>query len=103
MKTTSEKGTPSTIKALQIIRDFNITHARQFASLMWPDSDGWTTHTRCGNNGVSHGGGMNLAGGAYIGKLRQRGLVFGAGGGRRICLTEEGRTLLATCASSKGS
>jgi hypothetical protein len=81
--------TETQARALQIIREHNIVMARQFARFMWPVSDGWSTHTNCGR-GVSKGGGMNLAAGGYLGKLRRRKLINGTGGGRRFVLTDLG-------------
>jgi len=48
---------------------------RAFAKLMWPDSPGWRRSARCGPNGVSRGGGMNLAAGGLLGKLAKQGLA----------------------------
>lgn len=72
---TRRQLTDSQLRALRIIRDNRIEMPRQFARLMWPDSDGWKTMTKCGNYGATRGGGMNLAGGAYLGKLRQWGFI----------------------------
>lgn len=46
-----------------------------FARQMWPDSRGWQRRTKCGN-GVCIGGGMRLAAGGYLGKLRAKGLIL---------------------------
>jgi len=43
---------------------------------MWPESDGWMHHSKCGPYGSCTGGGMNLAGGGYLGKLGRRGWVI---------------------------
>lgn len=68
--------TAITIRALQIIKAYGRPiYPRDFARLMWPDSEGWQHSTKCGPKGVTRAGGMNLAGGAYLGKLAQRGLV----------------------------
>jgi hypothetical protein len=67
--------TLTTVRALRIIRDHEITMPKQFAKLMWPDSDGWETHVKCGPHGSHRGGGMYLAAGGYLGKLEQRGLI----------------------------
>jgi hypothetical protein len=66
--------TESTKKALEIIKEKGPIKPKRFAKFMWPDSDGWSTHTNCGH-GVTRGGGMNLAAGGYLGKLRKRGLI----------------------------
>lgn len=62
-------------KALEILRDHGPLRAGAFAAIMWPDSPGWSSVTKCGPNGSTSGGGMNLAGGAYLGKLRRKGLT----------------------------
>lgn len=70
-----KKLTPSQFRALKIIRDNRIEMPRQFARLMWPDSDGWDRYTKCGPYGVTRGGGMSIAGGGYLGKLCSGGLI----------------------------
>ncbi len=60
-------------RALTILRDDGPLMARGFAERMWPDAEGWNKVTRCGPYGVTRGGQMNGAGGAYLAKLRQRG------------------------------
>ena len=64
--------TPTQRRALEILRDHAPLSPSVFAKWMWPDAEAWSHHTKCGH-GTSHGGGMNLAGGAYLGKLRKRG------------------------------
>lgn len=61
-------------KALEIIRDNQIHSPKEFARLMWPDSDGWKRIHKCGN-GASFGAMMPMAGGGLLGKLRAEGLV----------------------------
>lgn len=68
------KITPTTVRALCIIRDHEITMPRQFAQFMWPDSIEWNHSVKCGH-GVHRGGGMYLAAGGYLGKLEKRGLI----------------------------
>ena len=51
----------------------------EFAEQMWPDSPGWTRVYSSGQHGSSAGKAMPRTGGAYLGKLRQRGLVARAG------------------------
>jgi len=68
--------TDAQVKALAIIRDHGPLRPREFARLMWPDSDGWRRHSRSGPNGSCKGGGMHLAGGAYLAKLNHLGLVY---------------------------
>lgn len=80
-----------TIKALKIIAENEITSASQFARFMWPDSPAWKRHGRCGPNGVTQGTGIQLAGGAYLGKLRQRKLISQLYPAR---LTEAGKALI---------
>lgn len=62
-------------RALEILRDNPGVTAGRFGHLMWPDSEGHKHHTKCGNKGVSVGGGMNLAAGGFLGKLIRAGLV----------------------------
>lgn len=87
-------------RALAIIDEHaeTITRPRDFAGYMWPDSDRWTVHTRCGY-GVTQGGGMSLAAGGYLGKLVRAGLVqwYGKPGSfeRRFYLTDLGIRSLA--------
>ncbi|GAH27720.1 unnamed protein product, partial [marine sediment metagenome] len=61
-------------KALEIIRDNRIHSPRQFAELMWPDSDGWKRVHKCGH-GSSRGAMMAVAGGGLLGKLRAKGFI----------------------------
>jgi len=67
--------TPARARALAIIREHGPITPRPFARKMWPDSPKWEAHTPCGPKGVSKGGGMNLAGGAFLGKLARDGLI----------------------------
>jgi len=62
-------------RALEILRDNPGVTAGRFGHLMWPDAEGHKHHTKCGNKGVSVGGGMNLAAGGFLGKLIKAGLV----------------------------
>lgn len=62
-------------KALIIIRDRKPERPGDFAFLMWSDSPKWQNTTKAGKNGVSKGGGMNLAAGGYLGKLKSQGLI----------------------------
>ena len=61
-------------RALEIIRDNQIHSPKQFAGLMWPDSDGWKRIHKCGN-GASFGAMMPMAGGGLLGRLRTEKLV----------------------------
>jgi len=67
------KATPSQLKALHILKEHGPIRPREFARLMWPDSEGWRRSTKCGPNGSTRGGGMCLAGGGYLGKLYHKG------------------------------
>ena len=62
-------------RALEIIRDEPGLRPARFAEKMWPDSPGWRTRRKCGGYGVHQGGGMYVAAGQYLGKLRGRGLI----------------------------
>ena len=78
--------TETTKRALEIIRDHHITMPHQFARFMWPDNPAWSRTTKAG----VRGGGMNLAGGGYLGKLRKWGLITGGFNGMVAHLTSEG-------------
>lgn len=71
----SKAPTRAQANALRIIRDHGPLRPREFAQFMWPDSDGWRRSARCGANGSHRGGGMHLAGGGYLGKLRRQGWI----------------------------
>lgn len=60
---------------MEILRDFPGITPRSFGKLMWPDNPNWNAHTKCGPSGTSHGGGMNLAAGGFLGRLRRDGLT----------------------------
>lgn len=73
---------PATLKALRILADWAKTHShdecispKRFARLMWPDSPGWRSSTKCGNNGVTLGGAMPQAGGTLLGRLERMGFT----------------------------
>jgi hypothetical protein len=68
-----KKPTGNQLKALGIIREHGPLRPREFARFMWPDSEGWNHHVRCGPNGSHKGGGMYTSAGMYLGKLYQRG------------------------------
>ena len=68
------KLTKSVLKALLIIRDKKPTRPGEFAYWMWEDYPRWNARTKCGN-GVSIGGGMNIAAGGYLGKLKKAGWI----------------------------
>ena len=70
-----DMATETQLRALQIIRSNEIERPGHFARLMWPDAEAWQRPAKCGNHGVSKGGGMRMAGGAYLGKLQKAGLV----------------------------
>ncbi len=94
------KLTAGQVRALEVIEAAGSIRPRAFAKAMWPESEGWRRQTRCGNNGVTRGGGMCLAGGGYLGKLVQLGVVeqqfrneFHRQDG--FALTDKGKTILA--------
>lgn len=84
-----------TQQALKVIRDRNIESPRQFARLMWPDSDGWHVGVRSGG-GTVRGRQMFTAGGAYLARLVKAGLVYVVhrSGSRRWVLTKQGKEAL---------
>lgn len=61
-------------RALGIIKEFPSVGPRDFARMMWPDSPGWKSSSGHGAH-TRRGGGMWLAGGAYLGRLRAAGLI----------------------------
>jgi len=71
-KSTNKKLTPAQEKALGIVLKHGPIRPRGFARKMWPDSDGWRRSSKCGPKGSARGGGMNLAGGGYLGKLARK-------------------------------
>lgn len=71
----SIKLTQAQTRALTIVRDHPGIRPREFAKLMWPESEGWSHHVKCGSNGSHKGGGMPLAGGGYLGKLMRLKLI----------------------------
>ncbi|HEX5704922.1 MAG TPA: hypothetical protein VFX97_17120 [Pyrinomonadaceae bacterium] len=87
--------TNSQRRALEIVRDHPGIAPREFAEFMWPDSDGHSNLTNCGR-GVTRGGGMNLAGGGYLGKLCRKGLVYRSPqrGSFGYCVSSEGSKAL---------
>lgn len=66
--------TPSRRRALEILRDHGPIRPREFARVMWPDSPGWNFPAKSGPRGTHRGGGMYLAAGGLLGKLRREGL-----------------------------
>ncbi len=89
-----KKASPTAIKALRILRDNDVRYASGFGRLLWgKDHPGWSRHTKCGH-GTTHGGGMNLASGGYLGKLHRAGWITYGGQGRRYYLTDAGLQIL---------
>ncbi len=88
--------TPTQVRALTILRDHGPLTPRAFAQKMWPDSPGWQRCYKCGPHGASDGIMMALAGGGYLGKLRQRGLATVSWDGWHLehVISAEGRRLL---------
>ncbi len=90
--------TNKTIRALQLIRGGQFRAPAEFARAMWPDSDGFKRHYKCGR-GSSTGTMMAMAGGGFLGKLRKRGLIHEPVSYHRhvsgtFTLTAEGREAL---------
>ena len=84
-------------RALKIISENAVGSHRRFEELFWPGHEGWKRHGKIGH-GTSHGVGMMLAGGGFLGKLSQQGLItvrFESGtNSRSYHLTEKGRERL---------
>ena len=90
------KLTESQRRALSILAGEAMA-PREFAQAMWPESLGHNRMTNCGQKSVTRGGGMNLAGGGYLGKLRKGGLVRPSHEwtyDNRYAITAEGRQAL---------
>ena len=83
-------------RALEIIRDNPGIWPARFAELAWPDSEGWRRQRKCGNHGAHRGGGMYVAAGQYLGKLRREGLIYSHSKTGQTCayLTGDGRDAL---------
>jgi hypothetical protein len=71
----SESLSPKARLALSILVDHGPLRPASFARKMWPKSEGWERYSNCGPNGARTGMGVEMAGGAFLGKLRKRGLV----------------------------
>lgn len=61
-------ATDRQLRALRIIAEGSVERPGQFALLMWPDAEAWRRPAKCGNHGVSKGGGMRTVGSTYLGK-----------------------------------
>lgn len=77
------------VRALEILSTKEVKMCRDFAELMWPDSDCWRKVYNVGH-GATRGAGMWRAGGSMLGKLHQCGLIELFLPGERIRLTEKG-------------
>ena len=91
----------SVVRALAILRAHGPLRPREFAKLMWPESEGWLRYAQCGPYGSHRGGGMYLAGGGFLGRLRHQGLVEYGGYGRGYRLSDDGRRLLKEATSER--
>ena len=88
-------------RALEILRDEPDLLAKEFARLMWPDSDCWRHPVKCGY-GSHRGGGMYLAAGGFLGKLYHKGFTCRGKRPYTHAISKAGRTALATPAASEG-
>lgn len=83
-----------TARALQIIRDNEITMPKQFAHLYFPkDHEGWQRVGRVGR-GATRGVGLVLFSGGFLGKLRAWGFITGGHGEYPARLTDKGKDYL---------
>jgi len=83
-------------RALEIINKNDIHMPKEFARLMWPNSEGWKRMHKCGR-GASWGAMMPMAGGGLLGKLRAKDFIRTPWGDDRnsyYSLTEKGREYL---------
>jgi len=79
----------ATTRSLKIIQDNPGIRPRWFAKLYFPkDHPGWRRYSNAGG-GVVKGGGLVMWSGAWLGKLRKKGLVTDSN-----LLTDEGREML---------
>src|SRR4051794_38048211 len=84
------------LRALRIVSVLGGTCSpRDFACHMWPQSPGWRKPARRVRRGVTHGTVMNTAGGAFLGRLRGRGLVDRGTDHELYVLTPAGEGFLA--------
>jgi hypothetical protein len=88
-------------KALAIIENNRIDMPSSFARLMWPGNPAWKRPSKAGPNGSAHGGGMRLAGGAFLGKLIKAELVRRSGLSNIYYLTIDGENSLAEYRTSQ--
>ena len=77
-------------KALIVIRENQIERPKQFARLLWPDSEGWQRVHKVGH-GASRGAMMSFAAGGLLGKLRCQGYIVGGYPDRPALLTDKGK------------
>ena len=70
------KITPTCLKALNILFLHDIQQPSTFGEMLWGrDHPGYNRVSRCGPSGSRRGGGMDMAAGGYLGKLRKQGLI----------------------------
>ena len=83
-----------TAKALEIIRDNEISMPKQFAHHYFPEEhEGWRRVGRVGH-GVTRGVGLVLFAGGFMGKLRAQELISGGHPEYPARLTEKGHQYL---------
>lgn len=93
--------TPQLLRALTILKAGSCRPA-EFAKKMWPDADGWRRSIKCG--GGSHmGGGMVLAAGGYLGKLRRDGWAQSGYPAGTTSISKKGLEALAAEGGRDGS
>lgn len=86
--------TEKTARALQILREHNVTMARQFGRLYFGnDHPSWRKVGKCGH-GSHRGVGLTIGAGGFLGRLRRRKLIDGYGAGMRFTLTALGERSL---------
>ena len=97
VKSHNQELTVQVKRALEIILEHKPNRPGEFAYHMWPESKKWNMRVRCGN-GVSVGGGMNLAAGGFLGRLKKQGLIYwdwkSTGYDRNYYLTDKAKALL---------
>ena len=89
--------TQTQLEALRILRDYGPLRPTDFARHLWGDDHpGWNRRGKAGPHGATHGVGLKLAAGGYVGKLYQKGWVEPVVGTVEVQykLSREGRRVL---------
>lgn len=88
---------PEVLRALQVLAGGPIRPA-EFARRLWPNAEGWSRCSKCGR-GSHRGGGMVLAAGGYLGRLRKLGLAEAGSTPGTTRISRAGRAALEASAA----